>query len=599
MLKKNKIPIEHIHHSFAHILAAAVLELYPEAKFGIGPTIEDGFYYDFDLKINLTPKDLEKLEKKMKELIERKIKFERQQLTIEEAKKFFKKNNQPYKIELINDLAKYGTTVFEEIQKIKKHNSKVKPAKLVSLYKTGNFTDLCRGGHVDSTTELDKEAFKLTKVAGAYWRGNQDNSQMQRIYAVAFANKNELIEYLKKQEELQKRDHRKLGAQLDIFSFHDFSPGAPLWHPKGMIIFKELEKLWRVEHEKSGYQEISTPILVKKELWEKSGHWQHYQKNMFLVEIDKEIYSLKPMNCPESTYAYASQVRSYKDLPIRLSEIGHLHRNELSGVLGGLLRVRQITMDDAHIYCRPDQITSEIIGVIALIKKFYKLFGFNPIFSFSTKPLHALGDPGLWDKAEKALILALRKDKIKYNLKEEEGAFYGPKIDVQINDVLGRTWQLATIQLDFQMPERFKLVYTDKNGDKQRPVMIHRAIFGSFERFIGILLEHFGGALPLWLAPIQVAIINIAEGQLSTIQKLNKELQKNNVRTWLLDENETVGKKIRKAELQKISYMLIIGPKEKSKKTVSVRSYKNGDLGQMKEKAFINRVLKEISTKVL
>lgn len=593
----NNIPLEHIRHSYAHILAASVLELFPQAKLGVGPVIENGFYYDFDLgEKKFTENDLLTISKRMKEIIKRGNSFEAQQLTIQQARKFFQQNGQTYKVELIDDLSKYGTTVFEEIEDIKAGKKIGSSVSMVSLYKTGNFIDLCRGGHISSSKELHPEAFQITKMAGAYWRGNQNNPQMQRIYSAAFKTPQELINYLKNQEELQKRDHRKLGAQMDLFSFHDIAPGAVFWHPKGMIIWKELETIWRKKHEENGYQETSTPLLAKKDLWERSGHWQHYRENMFIFEIDKEQYALKAMNCPESTLIYSSRIRSYKDLPIRFSEIGRVHRNELSGVLGGLLRVRQFTQDDAHIYCRPEQILEEISQVLKLIIFFCKLFGFEPTFFLSTKPDNAMGDPHLWSKAEIALEEALKKNKVEYEINRGDGAFYGPKIDVQVSDVLGRAWQLGTTQLDFQMPERFDLSYTDDTGNKQRPVMIHRAIFGSFERFIGILLEHFGGALPLWLAPVQVALLSVNSGQNKIIQKIAKELRKNNIRVALFDNNETIGKKIRTCELEKIPYMAIVGPKEMKAKSLSIRTHKNGDKGKIKQTAFIKKLLAEINS---
>jgi threonyl-tRNA synthetase len=600
--KKNqnqKTNLDDIRHSLAHVLAAAVLELYPDAKLGVGPTIENGFYYDFDLNKSLTPQDLKKIEKRMKEIIKRGDDFKGKKLTIKAATKFFKEKKQPYKLELINDLAKYGTTVFEEIQRIKSGELKAKPVKQVTLYATGNFVDLCRGGHVKSSKELNSEALHVTKVSGAYWRGNPKNPQMQRIYAAAFETKSELEKYLKQLEEAEKRDHRKLGQQLDLFSFHDISPGSRFWHPKGMIIVKGLEKLIREELDEEEYDEISTPILVKKELWEKSGHWQHYKDMMFLVEVEKEIYGLKPMNCPESTLYYSSKIRSYKDLPLRLGEIGHLHRNELSGVMGGLFRVRQITMDDAHIFCRPDQIESEVTKLIKLTSRVYKIFGFKPKFYLSTRPEKAMGAPKLWEKAEKSLDFALKKNKIKFEVKKGEGAFYGPKVDVNIEDALGRDWQLATIQLDFQMPERFELSYMDEKGKKQQPVMIHRAIFGSFERFIGVLLEHFSGALPLWLAPIQISVIPLGAAHKKAALKFAQDLKEKNIRTMIQDENETISKKIRGAEIKKIPYMAVIGDKELKTKSVRLRTHKKGDEGMVKIAALIKKLEKEITSKAL
>lgn len=601
MIKKQTTPIEHIRHSFAHILAAAVLELYPKAQLGIGPVIENGFFYDFILPKNLQIQDLDAIEKKMKEIINRKNVFEQKRMNIAEAKTFFKKLNQPFKVELVNDLGKYGTTVFEDIQKIKSKLTKAKPETKVTLYKTGAFVDLCRGGHVTSTRELNPNAFKITEVAGAYWRGDQKNQQMQRIYAIAFATEKDLAEHLKHQEELAKRDHRKLGTQLDLYSFQDVAPGAVFWHPKGMVIWNELETFLRHKLLSNGYDEVQTPLMVKPDVFIQSGHLSHYRENMFHVrgkEDSQEEFYLKPMNCPESTYIYRSTVRSYRDLPIRLMEIGRIHRNELSGTLGGLFRVRQITQDDGHIYLRMDQVEQEITNILKLSKEIYKLFNLKPSFHLATRPDNALGDPKMWEQAETALKEALKKNKLSYDIKPKDGTFYAPKIDVHVEDALGRDWQLCTIQVDLTMiPDRFDITYIDEQGKKIRPVVIHRAIFGSFERFIGIIVEHFSGALPLWLAPIHVALININKDQIQLLKKLNHELKENGVRTWVLDHNDTVGKKIRDAELQKVPYMLIIGPKEATKKSVSVRSYKKGDLGVIKQEAFIKKILKEIKEK--
>ena len=574
--------------------------MYPHAKLGVGPVIGDGLFYDFDLgEKKFSDEDLENIEKRMKEIIARKDRFEAQKLSIEQARKFFKQNNQPYKVELIDDLAKYGTTVFDEIETIKAGKAPAQGVNEVSLYKTGNFIDLCRGGHVESTAQLGADAFQITTASGAYWRGDQRNPQMQRVYAVAFATQRELIEYLKNQEELQKRDHRKLGTQLDLFSFHDIAPGAAFWHPNGMIIWKELEKLWREKHDKTGYLETCTPLMAKKDLWERSGHWQHYRENMFILEVDKEPYALKAMNCPESTYIYASRVRSYKDLPLRLSEIGRVHRNELSGVLGGLLRVRQFTQDDAHIYCRPDQILNEVSGVLELIKYFCGLFKFETKFFLSTRPENAMGSQEIWLKAETALEKALKQNKVKYQVNRGEGAYYGPKIDVTVNDAIGRAWQLGTTQLDFNMPERFELSYTDEKGTKQRPVMIHRAIFGSFERFIGVLIEHFIGALPLWLSPIQAAVLPVSKKQFSYAKKVYKTLEEQGVRTLLPDANETLGKRIREAELQKIPYILVVGEKEQKGNTASVRHYRKGQEGAIKIKKLTEHIREEIGKKTI
>lgn len=558
-------------HSLAHLMAYAVQEMYPGVKFGIGPVIENGFYYDFDLqKLATDNLQLTTIEKKMRELIAQNIKFERKFILKEAARKLFR--DQPYKLELIEELS----------------------GNKVSIYKSRDFTDLCKGPHVKSTKEIPADAFKLTKIAGAYWRGSEKNPMLTRIYGVAFSSKKELDNYLKIQEEAEKRDHRKLGNQLDLFSFHEVAPGAAFWHPKGMIMVKELEKWWRKFHEKHGYLETSTPILVKKEIFETSGHWEHYKENMFYFELEGQTYTLKPMNCPESTLIYSSKIRSYKDLPLRLSEIGRLHRNELSGVLAGLFRVRQITMDDAHIYATPEQIQPEIKNVLGLIKEFYKMFDFKPEFRLATRPGNFMGDLKLWNKAEKALAFALKQNKIKYELKPKDGAFYGPKIDVHITDSLGRSWQTATLQLDFQMPERFNLYYIDQKGRKKRPVMIHRAIFGSFERFIGILLEHTAGNLPFWLAPEQIWTIPVGTRHEKYADSISNQLRNLNFRVLLKDENETVSKKIRDGEIQKIPYLLVVGDKEMKNKTVRVRERGKGDVGEIKLVMFLRKIENEL-----
>lgn len=583
-----KLKIDEIRHSLAHLLAVAVIEKHPDIKLGIGPVIENGFYYDFDFsKIGHSPSPdcLPKLEQAMKKLIKKNLKFERKETAATEAKKIFA--DQPFKLELIEELHKNKQPIL--------------------IYKSGEFIDLCAGPHVASTKEISPDSFKLTKIAGAYWRGDEKNPMLVRIYGVAFASKKELDDYLALQKEIEKRDHRKIGEKLDLFSFHEVAPGAPFWHPKGMIIFKELEKYWRQIHDEAGYQEISTPIMVKASLFEQSGHLKHYRENMFRVcaaakagqtdENDKDACYLKPMNCPESTFVYRAKIRSYKDLPLRLSEIGRLHRNELSGTLGGMFRVHQITMDDAHIFCRPDQIQNEIKNVLTLVKKFYKLFNLSPSFFLSTKPDEAMGDPKLWEKAEKNLEYALKANKLKYEIKPKDGAFYGPKIDIQIKDALGRDWQLATIQLDFQQPENFHLEYVDEKGAKQRPVMIHRVVLGSFERFIGILIEHFAGALPLWLSPEQVWVLPIGSSHKKYAGQIAKELAAEKIRVALRAENETIGKKIREGELQKIPYLLIVGDKEVKSKSAAVRKYGKGDLGAVKFKKFLEQIKKEIADK--
>ena len=560
-------------HSSSHLMAHAIQALHPEAKFGVGPAIEDGFYYDIDIDKTLTPGDLEAIEKKMHEIADRDASFERKVVQKEDALKFFNAKKDPYKVEIISALD--GTITF---------------------YSEGDFTDLCRGPHVPSAGKL--KYFKLLGTSGAYWRGDSKNKMLQRVYGVSFPKKKMLEDHLKMIEEAKLRDHRRLGRELELFVFHDIAPGAPFWLPKGMIIFRELEKFIREELDRMNYDEISTPMLVKKDLWEQSGHWGHYQENMFILKVEEDIYSLKPMNCPESTYVYRHKVRSYRDLPLRYSEIGRLHRNEISGALGGMFRVRQITMDDAHIYCRPDQILPEINDLIGLVRHVYGLFNFEVSFKLSTKPDGAMGDPRLWEEAEKSLRQALENNGIKYGVKEKDGAFYGPKIDIQIKDALGREWQVATIQLDFVMlPERFDLTYIDADGQAKRPVAIHRAIFGSFERFVGILTEHFAGAFPTWLSPVQAAVLPITDSFNEYARSVVDALKAGKIRAELDDRNEKVGYKIREWETKKVPYMLIVGQKEKDSTTVSVRKHHEGDKGSVNLTEFVESIKKEILEK--
>lgn len=598
--------IEKIRHSLAHLLAAAVLQKFPKAKLGIGPVIENGFYYDFDFNAELrgqtrgttrtkipresalSPResaiseaDLPEIEKRMRELIKQDLKFKKETVSFSEAKKIFK--DQPFKLDLIKEF--------------------IKAKSPLSIYKTGDvFLDLCRGGHVKNTKEINPDAFKLTHIAGAYWRGDEKNPQLQRIYGIAFEDKKKLEDYLKLQGEIERRDHRKIGLDLDLFSFHSVAPGAAFWHNKGMIIWRELEKFMREKLDRDGYEEISTPVMVKKEVFEKSGHWQYYRENMFYFNLpeEKETYVLKPMNCPESTYIYASRIRSYKDLPLRFSEItGRLHRNERSGTLGGLLRVRQMTQDDAHIYCRPDQIEEEIKKLLDLVTEVYKVFKFPLTLNLATRPDKAMGEIKLWQRAEAALKRALKKSKIKFQIKPKDGTFYGPKIDVNVKDVLGREWTIATIQLDFQLAERFNLNFINLKGKKEKPIIIHRAILGTFERFIGILLEHTSGKLPLWLSPVQAKIINVGSAHRSYAQKIYLRLLKNNIRASLSDEDLTVSKRIREAEIQKNPYLLIVGDKEIQNQTVNVRHYKRGQEGEIKIDELIEKIKKEIEKKTI
>ncbi|MDF1498070.1 MAG: threonine--tRNA ligase [Patescibacteria group bacterium] len=576
MNKEQKLEIKR--HSLAHILASAVLEMFPEAKFGVGPNIENGFYYDFDLPRTLIPEDLPILQKKMIRIINKNYPFEKQIVNHDKAIELFKKAKQDYKVEILNDEAKDAE---------------------VSLYRTGEFVDLCRGPHVDSTGEIDAKSFKLTKIAGAYWRGDEKNKMLQRIYGVAFNNNTELKEYQKQLEEAEKRDHKKLGRELDLFSFHPEAQGSAFWHPRGMIIWNELEKFGKSIRKKYGSEEIQTPQLAKKILWETSGHWNHYKEDMFYFENENETYCLKPMDCPFNIKIYQTKQRSYKELPIRYTEIGRVMRNEKSGQLNGLFRVRAITQDDAHIFVLENQIEEEISLLLKMVKEYYKVFNIEPEFFLSTRPENFMGEIPIWDKAEKNLINALEKEDIKYGLKEKDGAFYGPKIDINIKDALERSWQLATIQLDFQLPQRFNVEYIDENGDRKTPVLIHAAIFGSLERFIGIIIEHTGGNFPLWLSPVQVKILPVSsEKHIKYAEKLNILLLENNIRSEIDDSNESINKKIREAEKQKNPYMLVVGDKESASNSVAVRSRGSRDIKTVGVEEFIEEVRRKIENKL-
>ncbi|ORX24069.1 threonine--tRNA ligase [Thermoanaerobacterium sp. PSU-2] len=563
-------------HTSSHIMAQAIKRLYKNVKLTIGPAIDNGFYYDFDVDEPFTVDDFSKIEDEMNKIIKEDLKLERFVLPREEAIKFMEEKGEPYKVELIKDLPQDAT---------------------ISFYRQGEFTDLCAGPHLPSTGMV--KSIKLLSVAGAYWRGDEHNKMLQRIYGISFPKKSMLDEYLNMIEEAKKRDHRKLGKELDLFSIHNEGPGFPFFHPKGMILRNILEDFWRKEHAKRGYQEIKTPIILNEELWHRSGHWDHYKENMYFTKIDDEDYAIKPMNCPGALLVYNSTMHSYRDLPLRLCELGLVHRHELSGALHGLMRVRSFTQDDAHLFMTPDQVESEILGVIKLIDYFYKIFGFEYFVELSTRPENSIGSDEDWELATNALIKAMEHIGLDYKVNEGDGAFYGPKIDFHLKDSIGRTWQCGTIQLDFQMPERFNCEYVGDDGEKHRPVMLHRVVFGSIERFIAILTENFAGAFPTWLAPVQVKILPISDKHLGYAQNIHERLLENDIRVELDDRNEKIGYKIREAQMQKIPYMLILGDKEVEAGNVSVRSRKEGDLGSKSLQEFLSSILEEIKQKSL
>lgn len=566
--------IETIRHSLSHVIALATQELFPGTKFGIGPAIEKGFYYDFDLPRSLTPEDLPGIEKKMRELIKKDLKFIKKIVSKKEAKKIFK--GQPYKLELINGVE----TGF------------------LLTYQTGNFVDLCKGPHIKSTNDINPKAFKLTKIAGAYWRGDEKNPMLTRIYGVAFKTKKELDEHLRTQEEAEKRDHRKIGQKQELFLFHKTSPGMPYWLPKGVIVYQELISFWREEHKKREYQEVMTPLLNKKELYITSGHWEHYRKNMFIVQTqEKETYGIKAMNCPNAMIIYKSKPRSYKELPLRFSNIDLIHRHERSGTLYGLFRARAFRQDDAHIFITEEQIKSEYKNILEIVERFYSIFDIEHSFRLGTRPKKFMGDVKSWNKAEKKLKEILKESGKEYTILEGDGAFYGPKIDILIKDSIGREWQMGTIQLDFQIPRNFDLYYIDDKGKKKTPVTIHRVIYGSLERFIGILIEHYAGNLPLWLSPVQVWIIPVGTNHRKYADLVQNELLTSGIRAESKTETETVSKKIRNGEIQKIPYLLVVGDKEMKTKSVRIRERKKGDIGMIKLDKFIEKVKTEIERK--
>lgn len=560
-----------LRHSASHIMAQAIKRLWPDAQLAIGPAIENGFYYDIDMEHVLVPEDLAKIEAEMNKIVKANFPIEKEVISRDEALKFFKEKHENYKVELIEDL----------------------PADAeISTYRQGEFVDLCAGPHVASTGKV--KAFKLQSLAGAYWRGDEKNKMLQRIYGTAFEKKEELEEYLHLLEEAARRDHRKLGKELGLFVLKEQGPGFPFFLPKGMALRNELENFWREVHHDFDYEEIRTPIILNRQLWEQSGHWFHYRENMYTTVIDDEDYAIKPMNCPGSILVYQNDLHSYRDFPMRMAELGLVHRHELSGALHGLFRVRSFTQDDAHVFMLPSQIKSELIKVIELFDRIYSQFGLTYTVELSTKPDNAMGDDAIWEAATNALREAIEEKQIPYQINEGDGAFYGPKLDFHIRDSLGRTWQCGTIQLDMNLPERFHMEYVGEDGQKHQPIMIHRACFGSMERFIGILIEHYAGAFPTWLAPVQVKILPISEKHVEYAEKLRKAFKKAYIRVELDDRNEKIGYKIRQAQMEKVPYMLVVGDKEEQEGTVAVRSCVEGEKGSVKWEDFLADILAEV-----
>ena len=561
-------------HTASHILAQAVKKLYPEAKLAIGPAIDNGFYYDFDLEHRFTEEDFSAIEKEMRKIVEANLKLERFELPRKEAIEFMEEKHEDYKVELIQDLPEDA---------------------VISFYKQGDFVDLCAGPHLSSTAPV--KAVKIQSVAGAYWRGDEKNKMLQRIYATAFPKQKELDEYLAMLEEAKKRDHRKIGKEMDLFAIYEEGPGFPFFMPNGMIIRNELENFWRQEHTKRGYLEIKTPLILNEDLWHRSGHWDHYKENMYFTKIDGGDYAIKPMNCPGSMLVYKRKMYSYRDFPIRMGELGQVHRHELSGALHGLMRVRTFTQDDAHIFMLPEQIKEEVGGVIDFIDYVYGLFGFTYHIELSTRPEDSMGSDEEWEMATNALRECLEEKGIDFVINEGDGAFYGPKLDFHLADSLGRTWQCGTIQLDMQLPERFELEYTGEDGLKHRPVMIHRVVLGSIERFIGVITEHFAGAFPVWLNPVQVKVLPVTDRALDYADKVAGELNAQGIRVEVDARSEKIGKKIREATLGKIPYMLVVGDRDIENETVSVRTRGGEDLGAMSRADFAARVLDDVKTK--
>jgi threonyl-tRNA synthetase len=559
-----------LRHSASHLMAQAVLHLYPGTKVAIGPSIKDGFYYDFELPVPISEEDLAGIEEEMNKLAKAALTVERLEIARDELLANYEKAGEVYKAELVHDIAD----------------------EKISVYRQGDFEDMCRGPHVPDTSFLKHT--KLLSVAGAYWRGDEKNIMLTRIYGTAFADKSGLEAYLKRMEEARRRDHRKLGRELDLFSIQAEGPGFPCFHPKGMVVLNNLVDFWRREHIRRGYCEIRTPLILDKELWVRSGHWDHYKENMYFTEIDEKPYAVKPMNCPGGLLVYKSSLKSYRDLPLRMAELGIVHRHERSGVLHGLMRVRCFTQDDAHLYVTPGQIKQEILGIMDLTRYVYRdVFGFNYHVELSTRPENAMGSPEMWEKAESALEEALKESGVPYRINPGDGAFYGPKIDFHLEDCIGRTWQCGTIQLDFQMPERFDITYVGPDGAQHRPVMLHRTVLGSLERFLGILIEHFAGAFPYWIAPVQVKVIPVKPEMEEYARKIETQLKSWDVRVEMDLRDEKLGKKIRDAQMQKVPYMLILGEREMNEGTLSVRDRTSGDLGTMTAEALREKLEKE------
>lgn len=563
-------------HTSSHIMAQAVKRIWPEAKLAIGPAIDNGFYYDIDLDYKIVEADFMKIQKEVKKITQANYTLERFELPRQEALKLMKDADEPYKVELINDLPEDA---------------------VISFYKQGDFTDLCAGPHVDSTGQI--KAFKVMSVAGAYWRGDSSKKMLQRLYAISYPTQEELDAYVERLEEAKKRDHRKIGKEMDLFAIYDEGPGFPFFMPKGMIIRNELEKYWRAEHTKRGYDEIRTPLILSEQLWRTSGHWDHYKDNMYFTKIDGDDYAIKPMNCPGSLLAYKRRMWSYRDLPIRMAEMGQVHRHELSGALHGLMRVRTFTQDDAHIYMLPEQIKDEIIGVTKFIDDVYSLFGFKYHIELSTRPENSMGTDEEWAMAEDALRTAMEQTGVPFVINEGDGAFYGPKLDFHLEDSIGRTWQCGTIQLDLQLPQRFDITYVGADGEKHRPIMIHRVIFGSIERFIGILTEHFAGKFPLWLAPVQVKLLTVTEKFADYAKEVEKELKALGIRVESDIRNEKIGYKLREARNERVSYIAVIGEKEEAARTLTLRSNKLGEIGEMGVEDFKKKLIEEIETKAI